>query len=293
VYFDEVQTKTILSNCRDLGVTLGSTVHPLCQLAHGRVLHKRKASLSEADWEKRCRDPMHFIGPISLRKRMPSSWKEDGGLTEIFEFINLYTCTLPRMPSKEGNPDPSFKDLLSQKAFLARCLSIQHQSDSYFRHPLFYEMSAVRSEKHLKFQRNVSKLWEKKKRGELDRDELLAFGATISPNRPIFSNAASTFGVVEDMVPKRPHPEYRPASNPIIRVCEAEICLRVKPAQIYLSFVGGFGRLWIGCWWDGNVFEEEMVKEWVEEVASAANYYLGDECEHLHGNSLQKTMSRL
>jgi hypothetical protein len=43
-----------------------------------------------------------------------------------------------------------------------------------------------------------------------------------------------------------------------------------------------FGRLWVGCWWDGNTYEDAMIKEWADEVTDAAVHYLGD--RHLEGS---------
>jgi hypothetical protein len=54
-----------------------------------------------------------------------------------------------------------------------------------------------------------------------------------------------------------------------------EVYLRSVPGTIYLTVMGNFGRLWVGCWWDSNVYEEGMIKEWVDEVAGAAKFYLG------------------
>lgn len=62
-------------------------------------------------------------------------------------------------------------------------------------------------------------------------------------------------------------------------VRETEIYLRSVPGSIYLTVMGNFGRLWIGCWWDANAFDEDLIKNWVDEVAGAAKYYLGEEVD--------------
>jgi hypothetical protein len=46
---------------------------------------------------------------------------------------------------------------------------------------------------------------------------------------------------------------------------------------IYLTVMGNFGRLWVWCWWDGNAYDSDLIKEWVDEVANAATFYLGEE----------------
>ena len=59
-------------------------------------------------------------------------------------------------------------------------------------------------------------------------------------------------------------------------VRQMDIYLRSAPGTIYLTVMGNFGKLWIGCWWDANVYDEAMVKDWVDEFAGATKYYLGD-----------------
>jgi hypothetical protein len=141
---------------------------------------------------------MHFIGPISLRNRMPSEWRKNDGMTEIFTFINHYICTLPRMPSNSKTLNATYGELLSRSAFLNRCLSIKRQTEAYFRHPLLFEMSVLRSERRLILQRKISKLWEKKQQGELKKSDLVELNASLISNQLIFSNAASSLGSVND-----------------------------------------------------------------------------------------------
>ena len=62
----------------------------------------------------------------------------------------------------------------------------------------------------------------------------------------------------------------------MIVVREFQAYMRCVPKLLYLTMMGNFGRLWVGCWWDGNSWEDKMVKEWVDEVAAAAQFYLCD-----------------
>lgn len=70
------------------------------------------------------------------------------------------------------------------------------------------------------------------------------------------------------------------SSLPLLVITKSVTYLRCRPAELYLTAFGRNGALSIGCWWDGNTFAEEVVKEWVGEVASAAKYYLGKDSNH-------------
>jgi len=100
------------------------------------------------------------------------------------------------------------------------------------------------------------------------------------------------------MVPENPISNPRSGSNPIIRVCEGEICLRVKPAQIFCHSLEGL----VGYGLDGGGMVMFTRKTWSEngsKVATAARYYLGGQTHsspvsrHQNVSSSQKIMSRL
>lgn len=53
--------------------------------------------------------------------------------------------------------------------------------------------------------------------------------------------------------------------------------VRSGPGTKSLSVMGSFGKLYLRCWWDANAHDEELVKEWVGEIAGALKHYLGGE----------------
>lgn len=57
---------------------------------------------------------------------------------------------------------------------------------------------------------------------------------------------------------------------------ELKIYYRVRPGATYFSMLGTLDRLWVGCWWDDNCYEEALVKEFVDEFYLAALHYLAD-----------------
>jgi len=50
--------------------------------------------------------------------------------------------------------------------------------------------------------------------------------------------------------------------------------LSVRPAEVYLGAEMKDQELSIFVSWDGNVFEDELVEEWLEEIRKATEYYL-------------------
>jgi hypothetical protein len=50
--------------------------------------------------------------------------------------------------------------------------------------------------------------------------------------------------------------------------------LSVRAAELYLGAETKDQELSIFVSWDGNVFEDELVREWLGEVGKATEYYL-------------------
>jgi hypothetical protein len=188
-------TKAVFNNCRSHGFTFGSAVMPLCQLAHARVLHRRRHTMQPEEWEERRRGPMYYNGPMNVRPMMPEEWKKKGGLTEYFLLITPYQCTLPRMPSCNST-NPSFEELLSRKNFINRCISVKNQTDDYVNHPLFHEMNSVLYLGRLENQMKAATLWEKKQRGELTQEDLTGLAEYVGSFPFTITNSASSFGSV-------------------------------------------------------------------------------------------------
>lgn len=54
-----------------------------------------------------------------------------------------------------------------------------------------------------------------------------------------------------------------------------ETHLHTRPAELYLGAASSRGRLNMYVFYDGNVFEDGIVKEWLDEVKEAVLWYLG------------------
>jgi hypothetical protein len=250
---------------------------------------------------------MHTVGPVSMRTRMPPEWQQKGGSDEFFAYVNYSYCTLPHMPFSE-NQDPSYEELMSPEAFVRRCKSIKAQGDHWLQHPLFHEMSLWRSIPRMLAARKAAKIYEGSENEQADPGypEWIQHAQNM-----IFSNESSSFGSVSTSSHSTHHilpcdrwkllfkkniqfrqrvnvplPSLTPKtsltlfpgvkSSCMIVVREFQAYIRAPAQLLYITMMGNFSRLWIGCWWDGNTWEDKMAREWVDEVAAATLFYLGD-----------------
>ena len=59
-----------------------------------------------------------------------------------------------------------------------------------------------------------------------------------------------------------------------IKVVKSWNKLKVRAAELYLGAETKDQELSIFVSWDGNVYNDELVKKWLEEIKKAAEYYL-------------------
>lgn len=53
--------------------------------------------------------------------------------------------------------------------------------------------------------------------------------------------------------------------------------LRCRPTELYLGAVTARGQLRLNVFWDENVYQREVVEEWLDEVRRATEWFLGTE----------------
>ena len=63
-------------------------------------------------------------------------------------------------------------------------------------------------------------------------------------------------------------------TTPTIEITNSWKGLTVRPAELYLGAETRGQELSIYIFWDGNVFKDELVEEWLEEIRKATEYYL-------------------
>ena len=212
--------------------------------------------------------------------------------------------------SKLEDGTPPFSALLPQDRFVRRARAVKKQFKGILTHPLLFEIGmAGRAERALACKAAVEE-WRKLQAGEkleeveepildfLSDDHLshnggaslgnagwtlcdyyaspfLIFLLQIDPLRPTeyplhFDNPLSSrkyFTKLEDAPPEAP-------TTQTIEVITSWKKLSVRAAELYLGAETKDRELSIFVSWDGNVYEDELVKDWLEEIKKATEYYL-------------------
>ena len=63
-------------------------------------------------------------------------------------------------------------------------------------------------------------------------------------------------------------------TTPTIEIVNSWNKLHVRGAELYLGAETKDQELSIFVSWDGNVYKDELVEEWLEEIRKATEYYL-------------------
>ncbi|KAI9067817.1 hypothetical protein FKP32DRAFT_227499 [Trametes sanguinea] len=171
IRFDPSQSRTIIAAARRHGVTLGAAMPVISQMALARVLHRRylRGDMSEEEWERRRRQPMHYGGPLNLRPHLDKEWLRQGGLSGIALMIDFYDCTLPFMPTPFGtrrdadvprvDGAPPFSALLSRERFIHRVKGVKRQISRGVKHPLFLDIAHARQQRLSIRKKAVAEHW--------------------------------------------------------------------------------------------------------------------------------------
>jgi hypothetical protein len=61
-----------------------------------------------------------------------------------------------------------------------------------------------------------------------------------------------------------------------LRIMQSDTHLRCRPTELYLGADTTHGQMRMYVFYDGNVYKEAVVKEWLEEVRAATLWYLLD-----------------
>ncbi|KLO10826.1 hypothetical protein SCHPADRAFT_877654 [Schizopora paradoxa] len=301
--FSEDITTSILATCRASDITFGNALHIISQLAHARVIHRLRLQHSQnpslefgityEDWEARIRQPMHFGGPLNLRPYLSPSWYQNGGATEICLSIGFWYISLPSMPfckrpvKQWEEQFPSFDELMSRTQFKRRVDFAKRKMVQIVKSPLFLEISATRMPGRVDRTRKAAMVWRERQRNpELNL-----------PNDPappvVFANGGSSLGNRDILVPS----EY-PLSNqddtsaraPKLRIGRHVGHLRCRPTELYLGALMRQKKLGFFILYDGNVFDEKIVRLWMEEVKAATLHYLGTDSTQ---KDVEKSQSKL
>ncbi|KAF4602488.1 hypothetical protein EYR40_005697 [Pleurotus pulmonarius] len=277
----EDMTKRIIATCRRHSLTFGHAYAVLAQIAITRILCRRyvQGHINQEEWEMRRRQPMYTGGPLNLRSYLDKEWLAKGGHATVGCAISFFWYTLPFMPLglaanlSVGDNLPSFGELLSRDRFFLRTKFVKKQSNHTFRHPLFG--SIVKQQARDRIQRVVEMLqnFEAMKATE---------GGTPPSKIPfVLSFAGSSMGNVES-IEQYEYPSRKKDSvpqKPLLRIIATETYLRCRPGELYLGSATARNMLHMYVFFDGNIYEESVVDEWLKEIKDAAIWYLGQEDE--------------
>lgn len=216
---------------------------------------------------------------------------------------------------------PSFADLLSHERFLLRCNMIKKQLRTQLKHPLFVDIAEIRQQAMLNSKRNIYRQWRAKVESRefcseqpvngFKNDLLYTYEWTTVPEvrRPAyhsdnFCDANRVLFLVmqsESMLPSnyplppthrfssQQHPSQaslapKECGKTLLRILDAGPNLHPRPTDFYLTVGSSRGHINLNLLWDGNVYADDMMCEWLEEFQAAAVWYLGgDSDENMKG----------
>ncbi|KAH7886821.1 hypothetical protein F5I97DRAFT_1808183 [Phlebopus sp. FC_14] len=308
-------SKTVLENCRRHNITLNNASYVISQVAMTRVLWRRylRGEIGHEEWEYRKRQPMHIYGPFNLRPYLDQAWFNEGGGGEAGINIGFFQYVLPFMPLGESASSelldgaPSFSSLLSFKRFLHRSNLLKNQSEKLFRHPRFVEISVAALAERVAPSRAAALDYVRRGRKRSGCES--APIDWIGREDPILSLIGSSLGNMDPLVPleyplppthflsplcSSQHPgragytcsacssPLSPSSGkafqmptPTLQVVYWRTHLHTRPGELYLGASQCHSRLQYNVFFDANVFDEDVIREWMEEVRAATLWYLG------------------
>ncbi|KAF9234349.1 hypothetical protein BU15DRAFT_52718 [Melanogaster broomeanus] len=316
------QTAAIMMNCRFNNITFGNAFLPLAQVAMTRVLYRRylRGEISQEEWEYRKKQPHINGGPLNLRPYLDQQWFSKGGAGEFFLALSFFFYQLPFMTLGVttqqhrndlvlSNGAPPFANLLTFNRFLHRANMVKRQAANFLNHPLFLEIASLAPIARVGHARINALEWLKsvEKGTTVDDTEVLApadFPGTI------WAHGGSSIGNLDEIsaveYPLRSTNPLSPRSNiphpakagyvipslpdatddePRIAVEYSRVHLHTRPGELYLGAATARKQLHMNVFYDLNVFEEAIVREWLDEVKDAAVWYLGQ--SHVDKRSVQ------
>ncbi|KDR81680.1 hypothetical protein GALMADRAFT_239796 [Galerina marginata CBS 339.88] len=283
------KSRAIIRNCRENKLTFGNAYPVLGQIALTRVLLRRylRGELDEEEWNFRKSEPMSSAGPLNLRPLLDKEWIQAGGLSNVCLSIGFYTFSLPFMPLgsasrlRPGVEMPSLESLLSKKRFLLRSKSVKDQAEKYLRHPLFMEFAATSSPARVQSTKVVGVHWRNYKAPPKHlSDKPMSLMEQASAGL-VLGNGGSSMGNVDFLLPQNyPLVRQMEPSNPLVQLKTSVTRLRCRPMELYLGAATRRQQLHLSVFWDNNVFNEDLIMEWLDEVRQATDFYLGHEENH-------------
>ncbi|KAH7889365.1 hypothetical protein F5I97DRAFT_1923912 [Phlebopus sp. FC_14] len=297
-------TAAIVANCRRHSITFGNAYLPLAQVAMTRVLYRRylRGEIGEEEWQYRKRQPYISGGPLNLRPYLNKEWLDKGGGGELLLAISFFFYQLPFMTMA-----PPFANLLTFNRFLHRANMIKRQAASLLKHPLSTEIALGSHLGRLERTRHGALEWMKSQEEGITLDKGPVLEAINFPGA-IWAHGGSSMGDVDGLLPREyplrstnplsprsniPHPAKAGYVTPLapndsddepkITMEYFKMHLHTRPGELYLGAITARKHLHLSVYYDGHVYEDAVVQEWLDEVRHAAVWYLAQ--SHLQERS--------
>jgi len=129
------------------------------------------------------------------------------------------------------------------------------------------DVGIARGPGRIKGVRDVAKLWREGK-SRTGGEGLKLPGRVLT-----VGHGGSTLGNMDLLLPHT-YPLSRSESEPVLRLLKSETRLHCRPGELYLGAATSRGQLRVYVFWDGNVYHEDVIKEWLDEVKGAMEQYL-------------------
>ncbi|KAJ7583480.1 hypothetical protein C8J56DRAFT_830760 [Mycena floridula] len=273
--FSPSESLEVIKGCRKHGLTFGNVYPVLGQLAMARVLcrHRIRGEIGDEEWDFRRKELMTTAGPVNLRPYLDKEWYEQGGDSIVSVQIGFFYYAMPLMPLGNivaGDRLPSFDELLSLKRLVYRGFLLKKQANLHFKNPLFLEILAAGKPGRLQRLEGTLKAWQES-RDKVVKDPTYLTPMEQSRNGLVVGIGGSSAGNLDGLAPlfyplnkaeKRLH-HHRTATS-----------LHCRPAELYLGAATTRKQLHLSIFWDGNVYERDVILEWLNEVQSAIRHYI-------------------
>jgi len=239
-----------MRTCRAEGITFGDAYPIIGQVATARVLLRRylRNEIGEEEWKWRRREGMCSAGPVNLKR-----FFENGDYIGVA--LGFYHCSIGFLP---------VGGLLTRERFVFRAREVKKQKKRYLESGLCLEIgdAFLRRRKRVEMARVVGREWMR----EREDEEKVVRAMDQAGSGFVLCNGGSSMGNVDGLLP---------ADYPGLRLERDMTRLRCRPGELYLGARTQYGQMHIHVFFDGNVVEEDVAREWMDEVEMALEYYLG------------------
>ncbi|TFK76291.1 hypothetical protein BDN72DRAFT_755683 [Pluteus cervinus] len=281
--FSVEDSQRVIRNCKRLRVTFGNVYPVLGQVALVRVLLRRylNGEIDEEEWEYRKREPMGMSCPVNLRPYYNREWQRKGGAHNVSLFVGFFLLILPFMPLGEaqdirpGVPLPTFSQLLTPSRFLLRSRSVKQQMANVIQNPLGLDVLNAGLPGHIQTLREVVRVANQTPK--MTRDLTLLTPMEQSRKGFVIISGGSSVGNVDALLP----PEYGSENGVKIAFHPSATRLRCRPMELYLVTTTFRDKLQMYVFFDKDVYDQEVVEEWLEEIRAATLHYLGEDIAKL------------